>query len=253
MLPICFGEATKFSQFLLESDKSYRVVAKLGVQTTTGDCEGEVIATCPIVNITKDRVEAVMKTFVGEIEQIPPMYSAIKFQGDPLYKLARRGIEVERQPRKIKIFSLTLLTLTEDELSFQVHCSKGTYVRTLVEDITRELGCGGHVIALCREMVTPYQHAPMVTLAAMECLAAQSGFSGLAAYLLPVETAVKNFSAVTLSTAAAFYLRTGQSVRVNVPTSDTRLVRLLSEDGKFLGMGELLPDGRVKPHRLRAV
>jgi tRNA pseudouridine55 synthase len=249
MLPICFGEATKFSQFLLDSDKSYQVVATLGVRTTTGDIEGEAVETLPIVDVTEERVKQVMTSFIGEIDQIPPMYSAIKVNGQALYELARRGIEIERKSRKIKIFSLTLDALTADTFSFSVHCSKGTYVRTLVEDMGRELGCGAHVKELRRDRVMPYEGSPMITLSTLEAIAASSGMSGLDAYLLPVETAVNKFPAVQLSTSAAFYLRMGQAVRSTFPL-DSTFVRLMSEDDRFLGMGEVMEDGRVKPNRL---
>lgn len=249
MLPLCFGEATKFSQFLLESDKTYHVVVKLGVQTTTGDAEGEVVATAPVVDVTTDRIEQVMKTFLGEIEQVPPMYSAIKHQGKPLYELARRGIEVAREPRRIRIFSIKLEQLKQDECTFSVHCSKGTYIRTLAEDIGRALGCGGHVIALRRLTVMPYGNAQMYTLSTLEAIAETTGYEGLAACLLPVETAVQVYPAVKLSTSAAFYLRMGQPVRAPF-TLDTPLVRLFTEDARFLGVGEVMSDGRVKPHRL---
>lgn len=249
MLPICFGEATKFSQFLLESDKSYCVTAKLGVQTNTGDSEGEVIATLPVVDVTPERVNQVMQKYKGPIQQIPPMFSAIKMQGKPLYELARRGIEVERKPRPVTIHELRLEQVTGDELSIFVHCSKGTYVRTLVEEIGRDLGCGAHVIALRRTCVSPYGEAAMYTMSALTTIAETSGHEGLGGCLLPVETAVRILPEVTLSTSAAFYLRMGQPVRVNFPYGSS-LVRLVAEDARFLGVGEALPDGRVKPMRL---
>lgn len=253
MLPICFGEATKFSQFLLDSDKSYHVIAKLGETTNTGDCEGEVIATLPVIDVTEQRIHQVMQTFLGESEQVPPMFSAIKHQGKPLYELARRGIEVERKSRKIKIFSIKLekLNLEENTFSFTVHCSKGTYVRTLVEDIGQLLGCGSHVIGLRRIMVTPYGNELMYSMEELESILQSSGFEALSACLLPVETAVQVFPAVQLTTAAAFYLRMGQPVRASFPL-DSSMVRLMSEDARFLGIGEVLADGRVKPHRLVA-
>jgi tRNA pseudouridine55 synthase len=251
MLPICFGEATKFSQFLLESDKSYYVTARLGVQTSTGDIEGEVIATKPVVDVTVDRIRQVMATFKGEIDQVPPMFSAIKHKGKPLYELARRGIEVERKSRRITIFSIELDTYENEEFTFKVHCSKGTYVRTLVEDIGNELGCGAHVTGLRRLMVTPYGDSVMYTLPELEAIALSSGETGLFACLLPVETAVQIYPAVKLSTAAAFYLRMGQPVRSPFQI-DSPLVRLMSEDAKFLGVGAVMDDGRVKPHRLLA-
>ncbi|SRR5579883_2626154 len=249
MLPICFGEATKFSQFLLESNKSYRVTMKLGEQTTTGDREGEIIAKQPVMDVNPERIEIILSRFRGEIEQVPPMYSALKYQGQPLYELARKGIEVERKPRKVMIFSLKLEQLEDDQCVLFVHCSKGTYVRTLVEDIGRLLGCGAHVIELRRLMVSPYENAVMYTLPALEAIMESISFDGLSASLLPVETAVQVFPMLKLSTSAAFYLRTGQAVRAAV-SLDSPLVRLVAEDGKFLGMGEMMADGRVKPLRL---
>lgn len=251
MLPICFGEATKFSQFLLESDKSYHVVAKLGVQTTTGDCEGEAIAVKPVIDVTLDRLAQIVPQFLGDIEQVPPMYSAIKHQGKPLYELARKGIEIERKSRPVTIFSLDVLHLEGDQLTMRVHCSKGTYIRTLVEDIGQELGCGAHVIGLRRLTVTPYGDGIMYTLPALEKIYDTVGLEGLASALLPVETAVQVFPAIQLSTSAAFYLRMGQPVRTPFPL-DASLVRLVSEDARFLGIGEVMSDGRVKPHRLLA-
>lgn len=251
MLPICFGEATKFSQYLLTSNKSYRVIAKLGVQTTTGDCEGEVIATHSVAGLTKDQLEQTLQQFMGEIQQIPPMFSAIKHQGQPLYELARRGIEIERKPRTITIFSLDLEHFEDDIFIFNVHCSKGTYVRTLVEDIGHQLGCGGHVQALRRLTITPYGKVHMYTMEMLTSILESSGQEGLTACLLPVESAVHLFPIVTLTTAAVFYLRMGQSIRTNMQL-DTPLVQLFSEDARFLGVGEVTPDGRVKPHRLIA-
>ncbi|VVC76747.1 tRNA pseudouridine synthase B [Aquicella siphonis] len=252
MLPLCFGEATKFSQFLLDSDKAYYVVAKLGIRTTTGDTEGEIVETRPVLNVTRQAIEEAMSQFLGEIEQIPPMFSAIKVQGKPLYELARRGIEVERKPRCVKIFSLILDNFESGEIIFRVHCSKGTYIRTLVEDLGAVLGCGAHVTALRRAAVSPYGHSLMYTMPALESIAENGGINALLSCLLPVETAVQSFPAVQLSTSAAFYLRMGQPVRANFPLNST-MVRLISEDARFLGMGEVMPDGRVKPHRLLAV
>lgn len=249
MLPLCFGEATKFSQFLLESDKTYHVVAKLGVETATGDSEGAVTLSKDASHVNETMIKEAIKSFVGEIEQIPPMYSAIKFQGKPLYELARKGIEIERKPRLTKIFAIDFISFDKDEFTFNVHCSKGTYIRTLVEDIGRVLQCGAHVIALRRLTVTPYRHSSMYTLTQLEDIAEDRGFEGLNTCLLPVETSVQIYPAIQLSTSAAFYLRMGQPVRATIPYKSS-LVRLLSEDARFLGMGEVMLDGRVKPHRL---
>ena len=221
----------------------------MGEQTTTGDIEGEVISTRSTADVTASRVQQAMKKFIGTIDQVPPMFSAIKFQGKPLYELARRGIEVERKSRTVTIFSLTLHEFSPEHVSFHIHCSKGTYIRTLIEDIGNELGCGAHVVELRRTQVTPYSDALMYTLPELESIAEKSGFTGLSATLLPVETSVQIFPAVKLSTSAAFYLRMGQSIRATLPINST-LVRLMSEDARFLGMGEVLPDGRVKPHRM---
>jgi tRNA pseudouridine55 synthase len=254
MLPLCFGEATKFSQFLLESDKTYYVVAKLGERTNTADREGEIIAKAATDAVTEQRILNLIPQFSGEIEQIPPMFSALKVQGKPLYELARQGIEIERQPRRIKIFSLAFdkLDLANDEMSFYVHCSKGTYIRTLIDDIGLALGCGAHVIELRRLSVTPYQTNKMYTLQELEHIEKNLGHDGLLACLLPVETAVRVFPEVTLTTSAAFYLRLGQPVRTALPLTSS-LVRLVSEEAEFLGMGEVMTDGRVKPHRLLAL
>lgn len=251
MLPICFGESTKFSQFLLESDKSYFVTAKLGEETNTGDSEGHVTVSKPVVDINFERVLKVANQFVGEIEQIPPMFSAIKMQGKPLYELARQGIEVKREPRKITIFGIEVEEVEADRFSIRVDCSKGTYIRTLVEDMGRMLGCGAHVIALRRLNVAPYGDATSYTLEQLEEMLETEGQAKLLSCLLPVETSVESFPIVKLSTSAVFYMRMGQAVRAPLPMGSS-LVRLVSEEARFLGIGEVLADGRVKPIRLVA-
>jgi tRNA pseudouridine55 synthase len=251
MLPICFGEATKFSQFLLESDKIYRVTAKLGVKTTTGDIEGTIISTRSAAHVTSAQIEPIVASMHGEQQQIPPMFSAIKHQGQPLYELARKGIEIERKARTIKIYALRLESFQHDEMTLYVHCSKGTYVRTLVEDIGEELNCGAHVIALRRLTVSPYPQEGMLTLDALEAIRETEGVDALQKHLLPVQSAVSIYPEVTLSSSSAFYLRTGQAVRTPLPHG-AELVRLVSETGQFIGIGEALPDGRVKPHRMFA-
>lgn len=249
MLPICFGEATKFSQFLLESDKCYHVTAKLGEKTTTGDAEGEVILTRPVPSISRDQIEKILSSFLGVQQQIPPMYSAIKFQGKPLYELARQGIEIKRESRTIHLYQLQLVDFNHDNLSLMIHCSKGTYVRTLIEDIGELIGCGAYVSMLHRSIVFPYHQSNMVTMSLLEEARKQHGIDALKQFLLPVETAVESFPAIKLSTSALFYIKTGQPVMVpHLPTQG--LVRLFSQDGRFLGVGEVLEDGRVAPRRL---
>ena len=251
MLPICFGEATKLCQYLLDSDKYYRVTAKLGERTATGDAEGDVIATAPVEGVTPERIEAIMQQFMGLIEQVPPMYSAIKFQGQPLYKLARRGIEVERKSRTVTIHSLRLLGSDATSFEFDVHCTKGTYVRTLVDDMGLVLGCGAHVGALRRTAVAPYQTCAMVTLDELEAVKAESGVDALKRYLLPLESSVQSLPSIQLSTAATFYLRMGQPVMAT-QVKTNGLIRIFSDNGDFMGIGEMLDDGRVTPKRLLA-
>ncbi len=248
LLPICLGEATKASGFLLDADKHYRMTCRLGVRTTTGDAEGEVLETRPVGALDTAALEAVLDRFRGPIQQVPPMYSAVKHQGERLYKLARQGVEVAREARTVVIRELTLLAMNLPELELDVHCTKGTYVRTLAEDIGDLLGCGAHVTALRRLGVGPYDEAGMITLADLKKLLLQ-GFEALDAILLPVETALAQWPGVRLSSDAAFYLRQGQPVLVpHAPTSGW--VRLYQGEHQFLGMGQILDDGRVAPKRL---
>jgi tRNA pseudouridine55 synthase len=252
LLPVCLGAATKFSAYLLDADKRYRVRVQLGVTTSTADAEGEVLERRPVAGVDPQRIEAVLAGFRGEIDQLPPMYSAVKHGGERLYKLARQGLEVERQPRRIQIFSLDLIGIDLPEIELDVHCSKGTYVRTLAEDIGRELGCGGHVCALRRTGVGPYEEATVafVTLDQLRDLADQEGAAPrLDALLLPLESALGHWPAVRLSADAAFYLQQGQAVLV--PQAPTQgLVRLYDVSQRFLGVGEILDDGKVQPKRL---
>lgn len=251
MLPLCFGEATKFSQFLLESNKFYQFTAKLGEETDTGDSEGKILATTSNVNLSEEEIVTALQNFVGEIDQIPPMFSALKHKGQPLYKYARRGIHIERPARRVRIFSLFLEKFTKFELTLKIHCSKGTYIRSLASDLGRTLGCGAHVTSLRRISVTPYANEKMYTFPSLEEIYASTGMEGLNSCLLPIESALELFPAVKLSAAAAFYLRKGQAVRAPFEIGSS-LVRLLSEDAKFIGIGQILSDGRVKPHRLLA-
>lgn len=249
MLPICFGEATKFSQFLLESDKRYRVEGKLGIKTTTGDAEGEIIAQKEVGEITEDLIETILKDFQGEQQQIPPMYSAIKINGQPLYTLARKGIEIPRQARTVIIYSINLLSIKEDTITLDIHCSKGTYIRTLIEDIGDKLGVGAYVTMLHRTSVTPYETEKMYNLPELEAIFQTSGLSGLKRTLLPLETSVKSLPAVQLSSAAAFYLSKGQSISMQT-TNKEGDVRLYSSNAEFIGVASIMADGRLTPLRL---
>lgn len=249
MLPICFGEATKFSQFLLESDKYYRVIAHLGIKTTTGDAEGEIIQSRPVSAMSSERLENLFQQFIGEIQQIPPMYSAIKLNGQPLYALARKGINVERKPRIIKIHSLKLIDLKETQFEMEVHCSKGTYIRTLIEDMGDQLGCGAFVSYLRRIAVSPYQNERMYSLDDLSHHLEKDSIS-LQKLLLPIETAVKRLPSVKLTTSAAYYFRTGQSVTISGHTPQG-YISVFEENDKFIGIGVVEDDGlRLSPKRL---
>ena len=252
VLPLCFGEATKFSQYLLTSDKKYWARIKLGVATNTGDAEGETISTTDASHIVKKDVENALQKFRGEIQQVPSMFSALKYKGQPLYKLARQGIEVEREARCITIFSNELIKFEGDELELELHCSKGTYIRTIAEDLGAALGVGAHVVALHRRAAGPFNESDMVTL---EFLQQELEKGSLDKFLRPIASTVGQWPEVVLSDATAFYLRQGQPVQVaNAPTQGW--VRLSensnSEDNLFLGVGEVLDDGRIAPRRLVA-
>ena len=247
MLPICLGDATKMSAFLLDSDKHYDFRLRLGVTTTTGDSEGEVVRESPVGAFEREEIERVVAGFVGEIEQLPPMYSALKHQGKRLYELARQGVEVERQPRKVLIHNLSLGEVALPEFQLQVHCSKGTYVRTLAEDIGEVLGCGAHVIALRRTGVGPYTGQRMYRMEELEALA-DEGVAALDALLLPLDTALGDWPRVEVGADAAFYMRQGQPVLVpKAPTSGW--VRVY-HGGTLLALAEIQDDGRVAPRRM---
>lgn len=250
MLPICFGDATKLSAFLLDADKFYRFRIRLGQTTATGDAEGDVLVEKPVEGIDAARIEQVLAEFVGEVSQLPPMYSALKHQGKRLYELAREGIEVEREPRKVTIQSLDINKIDLPELDVSVHCSKGTYVRTLAEDIGEALGCGAHVAGLRRTGVGPYTDLPMHTMADIEARAAE-GRDVLDALLLPIDTALSDWPEVRVSADSAFYLKQGQPVLVpKAPTEGW--VRIYCSDD-FLAVGQVLDDGRIAPKRLLGI
>lgn len=248
LLPLCFGNATKISAYLLDADKRYSTRVRLGETTVTADAEGEVVERREVGDLDRARIEAVLAEFTGEISQLPPMYSALKHNGERLYNLARKGIEVEREPRTVHIYELRLVAMELPEIEIEVHCSKGTYIRTLAEDIGKRLGCGGHVRALRRTGVGPYGAEAMVTMEQIE-EASQSGADALDAFLLPLESAVGHWPPVQLTADSAFYLRSGQPVLVpKAPTEGW--VRIYDELKTFMGVGEILDDGKVAPRRL---
>ena len=254
VLPLCFGEATKFSRFLLDADKAYTSTFVLGVKTASGDAEGEILERCDASQVTEQDVLEALAGFRGEIEQVPSMYSAIKHQGKPLYKLARAGEEVERKARRVTVFELELTAFRpgeRPEADVRLRCSKGTYVRSIAEDLGEALGCGAYVSALRRTAAGPFDESTMVSLDTLEVLAEREEYAPLDALLQPLDAALGDLPLVEVSEAGGFYIRQGQPVMVpNSPCSG--MVRMGLETGEFLGIGEILDDGRVAPRRLIA-
>ncbi len=252
ILPICLGEATKFSGFLLNADKSYLTECQLGIVTRSGDSEGEVVSERPVEGVTEEKIQAALQQFEGDIEQIPPMHSAVKVNGQPLYKLAHQGIEIEREAREVTIYSLELVTYDADSerMVIRVHCSKGTYVRTLVEDIGEVLGCGAHVTALRRITLGPYLEQDLITMEQLEQMYEEDKFS-MDRHLLSLDSAVKDYEAVTLDADSSYYMRQGQPIQISSAPADG-WVRIYNENEEFMGVGEIDRDGRVAPRRLVA-
>ena len=251
MLPICFGEATKYSQYLLDADKTYTVKAKLGVRTTTSDAEGEVVVTKPVPELTLPLLDKAFDAFRGEVKQIPSMYSALKYQGKPLYYYARNNIEVPRKERMIRVYKLDVLDYTDEVVTFTVKCSKGTYVRTIADDFGEIIGCGAHVIELRRTQVGDFLEADMTTVAELETLKENNKFQEMDDLLLPVDTAVACWPSVFLNEDLLFYIQQGSPVLVpNAP--QVHWLRLHTKAGEFIGIGELQDDGLVAPRRLVA-
>jgi tRNA pseudouridine55 synthase len=247
MLPICFGEATKFSSYLLDAGKCYRAVCQLGKTTRTGDAEGEVISELP-VQVSRAQIDSVLKQFTGTVEQVPPMYSAIKHRGQRLYHLARTGKEVERPARSIEIYSLELIDFSDDRLELDIHCSKGTYIRTLAEDIGKALGCGAFVAALERTGVHPYLQQPCHTLEQLGEMASL-GIENLDSCLLPVNSALADLPELVIDTRAVDLLKQGRAVQVTHAPASV-LLALVAESGQFIGVGKVLSDGKIAPKRL---
>jgi tRNA pseudouridine55 synthase len=249
MLPLCFGEATKVSGFLLDADKYYAVTCKLGERTATADAEGEVVESKPVPVLSAGLIEHALEQHRGEIMQVPPMYSALRHQGQRLYDLARDGIEVPREPRPVTIHEMTLSGWTADSLSLEVRCSKGTYIRTLVEDVARSLGTLAHVTALRRLAVGPFgRDMTMLSLAELETRKETQGLEALDSLLLPVDHAVLDWPQATLTGDSAWYFTRGQAVFVPGAPATGKL--RVYGDGRFLGVGEMQSDGRLAPKRL---
>ncbi len=249
LLPVCLGEASKFTQYLLEADKVYRTRIRLGQRTATGDAEGEVLETRPVPTLDAKAIDAVLARFRGDIRQVPSMYSALKQDGRPLYELARKGIEVERPARPVTIHRLELQAVDGNDWELEAHVSKGTYIRSLAEDIGAALGCGAHVVVLRRLSLGPFATPAMVTLEQLEATAESGGMAALDALLLPAWAGLADWPRVELSENTAYYLLQGQPVQVSgVPREGSVLV--FEAGGRFLGIGEIDDEGRVAPKRL---
>ncbi|MBU3001878.1 tRNA pseudouridine(55) synthase TruB [Paraglaciecola arctica] len=262
MLPICLGEATKFSQFLLDTDKTYQVTAKLGVRTTTSDADGEVVETHP-VNVSQLQLIAACEQFKGPIKQVPSMFSALKHQGKPLYFYARQGIEIPREARDITIFSLSIDRFEEDEVDMTVHSSKGTYIRSLVDDLGQVLGCGAYVSKLHRTQVTDYPVEKMITMESLQALRNEidnetadllddETFSVMDQLLMPMDSAVKTLDSVEIDQIAESFFRNGNPVNYigSAEYPEDSLIRVYSKDsGLFLGVGFIDTDAKIAPKR----
>lgn len=251
MLPVCFGEATKVSGYLLDADKEYEVTAAIGQRTDTADADGTVVETAAVTQVSEQQLRDAIGRFHGEIEQVPPMYSALKQDGRRLYELARKGEEVERPARPVTIHEIALTVFDPVRPQLRVRCSKGTYIRTLVEDIAAAMGTLAHVAALRRTAVEPFAGSPMVSLQTLEELAADAApgdRAALDARLLPVDSALQAYPELRLSANQAFFIGNGHAVTVPRGTPEGP-VRLYAEGGRLLGMGEVR-DAEVAPRRL---
>ncbi|RDL44386.1 tRNA pseudouridine(55) synthase TruB [Marinomonas piezotolerans] len=249
MLPLCLGEATKFSQFLLDADKRYITCIELGIRTTTGDKEGDILTTDTVPQLSDSELETVLQAFRGEIEQVPPMYSALKHEGKPLYEYARQGITIERKRRTVTISNLTVLERTDNTLTLDISCSKGTYIRTIGEDIGEALGCGAHLKSLHRVSTADYDPADMLTLEQFEAFAEQ-GEDVLDQQLMGADTAVLHLPRVVMTLQESSDIVFGRLLHDTRGYSEGQLLRLYVEKSDaFLGLGEV-KKGKIKPHRL---
>ena len=249
MLPICLGEATKFSQFLLDADKCYLVTAKLGERTDTSDAEGQIVETRD-VNVKTPEILTALEQFRGNILQVPTMFSALKHNGKPLYEYARQGITVEREARPITIFELNFIEYNAPYLTLEVHCSKGTYIRTLVDDLGEALGCGAHVTMLRRTAVADYPTEKMLDWHALQSLAESQDLSLLDALLLPMDTAVAKLPALTLNESQTQGIGFGQRIKFDNLNRLQGQVRLFSHENRFLGVAVIDENNVIRPQRL---
>ena len=248
VLPVCLGEATKVSQFLLDSDKRYRTRIKLGIRTDSGDSEGTVIEQHEKVSVSRKVVEHALTKFKGEVEQLPPMHSALKIKGVPLYKFARKGITIERKTRLISVYKIELVNFGNGELELDIACSKGTYIRTIADDLGQDLGCGAHIIKLHRTQAGVFEEADCISSKELALEKASMGLDKIDQHLIPMDQAILDLPEVKLPSSTASYVKNGQSVLVrHVP--EEGLVRMYDEE-QFIGIGSIDDEGKVAPRRL---
>ena len=245
LLPICLGEATKFSHRLLDANKTYIATIQLGITTSTGDQEGEVVSEKEVV-LNEAQLKDTLKKFIGDITQIPPMYSALKFEGKPLYEYAREGIEIERKSRQIKIYDIKLIKMEESVITIEVLCSKGTYVRTLAEDIGQALGCGAHLKGLERTQTGNFQLSDALSIEALESMTMASREKEL----MPIDTLLDELLSIQLTETETEAIKKGQSIDFN--SKNDKEVRLYSASGQFVGVGQPDLQGHLFPKRLIA-
>ena len=248
VLPVCLGEATKVSQFLLDSDKRYRARIKLGIRTDTGDSEGSIIERNEGISVSRKAIERALTKFKGEVEQVPPMHSAIKMNGVPLYKLARKGIAVEREPRLVTLYQICLVEFVNSELELEISCSKGTYIRTIADDLGQILGCGAHVIELRRTQAGVFTEKDSISSEELALEKENRGLDKIDQFLIPMDRAIQDLPEVNLPSITASHVKNGQAVLVrHLPKNG--LVRMY-EDEQFIGIGSIDDDGKVAPKRL---
>lgn len=246
VLPICFGEASKVTAFLLDSNKRYTCTALLGTTTSTGDKEGDILQSRNVTSFSEDDIERILESFRGPIQQIPPMYSALKHNGQPLYKLARQGLEIERKARDVIIHQLNLIDCQTDSISLDVFCSKGTYIRTLAQDIGEKLGCGAHLSQLRRTQVEPFDCNKLYSIEDLERLAKHNQLDST---LLPIDSALIKLPKVVLLDTEATRLKNGLKISRNeIPKS--KMIRLYLKTGEFIGIGRYSSDHQLAPKRM---
>lgn len=271
VLPLCFGEATKFSQFLLDADKGYRTCIQLGVATDTCDADGEIVTQASAGSVTREQVEAALGSMVGDILQVPPMYSALKLNGQPLYKMARQGIEIEREPRAVTIYKINVLAFRpgeKAEVELDIHCSKGTYIRSIAVDLGNTLGCGAHVKTLHRSLAGVFDENQCISLDELQAdfdklqaeLGDEAAYATLDKHLLGADAPVASLPKVELAANSAYYFRLGNPVmhpQIYRVAPQAAIVRVFCAETDqsprvFLGLGEITDDGRVAPKRIIA-